>query len=350
MVTSSARSLKPKPGTYRFIVRSVNEAVLVLKSQLGPDAHVLSVRPFRQSLIKRIFSGAKLEVVAQLAAPSTATASAAPLEPAVALPVPGVLSAAYETVPPRSRRPVDLRSALKGAGFSEQVLWRVESERRWSISADKPLGDTLSDFVAELRQLVDSFPAKPLSNRVVFFGHSHADKSLALGQWLTWEVFKQGTTCRVCHVEFSRPNPCLELEVFCEAVGVGLTHYSPDFSPHQDGARVYWDVPCVGVGSGDETQQLAELLKKQAIETRVLILNAAYEIESMRSGLSLGRSLGATHIVLTHIDEAKDVGKLWEILLEAEMRPLFFSHDGNLLGPIGVDPLDLLVNKTLGKS
>jgi len=344
MATLTARS--PKPGTYRFIVRSVNEAVSVLKSQLGPDAHVLSVRPFRQSVIKRIFGGAKLEVVAQLAAPTPA------LEPAVPSLVPAVPSAAYDAkaTPSRSRRPVDLRAALKGAGFSEQVLWRVESERRWSISAEKPLGDALADFVGELRQLVDLFPAKSLSNRVVFIGNSHADKSLALGQWLTWEVFKQGTKCRVCHVEFSRPNPCLELEVFCEAVGVGLTHYSPEVSSDQAGVRVYWDVPCVGSGTGDETQQLMALLKKQAIETRVLILNAAYEIESMRSGLRQGRSLGATHIVLTHIDEAKDVGKLWEILLEAEMRPLFFSHDGNLLGPVGVEPLDLLVNKTLGKS
>jgi flagellar biosynthesis protein FlhF len=91
-------------------------------------------------------------------------------------------------------------------------------------------------------------------------------------------------------------------------------------------------------------------LQQQAIETRVLVLNAAYEIESLRAGLKSGRALGATHLVLTHLDEAKDVGKLWEILLEGEMRPLFFSHDGNLLGPIGVDPLDFLAKKTLGKS
>ena len=342
MATPTPRSAKP--GTYRFIVRSVNEAVLVLKAQLGEEARVISVRPFRQSFIKRIFGGAKLEVIAELAAPESAN------EPALAAPVPGVLSALYDSsLVARSARPVDLRAALKGAGFSEQVLWRVESERRWSISGDKPLGDALADFVRELRQLVMTFPPVPLSDRVVFISNSHADKALALGQWLTWEVFKQGTPCRVCHVEFSRPNPCLELEVFCDAVGVGLTHYSADISPRHDGVRVYWDVPCVGAGTGTETQQLSELLKKQAIETRVLVLNAAYELESLRSGLALGRSLGATHIVLTHIDEAKDVGKLWEILLEGEMRPLFFSHDGNLLGPIGVDPLDLLVNKTLGK-
>ncbi|MEI7800635.1 MAG: hypothetical protein WCI28_10630 [Opitutaceae bacterium] len=342
MATPSPSSAKP--GTYRFIVRSVNEAVLVLKAQLGSEARVLSVRPFRQSLIKRIFGGAKLEVIAELAAPEPA------IEPALAAPVPGVLGALYgSSMVARSARPVDLRAALKGAGFSEHLLWRVESERRWSISGDKPLGDALADFVRELRQLVMTFPPVPLSDRVAFISNSHADKALALGQWLTWEVFKQGTQCRVCHVEFGRPNPCLELEVFCDAVGVGLTHYSADIAPRHDGVSVYWDVPSVGPGTGTETQQLSELLKKQAIETRVLVLNAAYELESLRSGLALGRSLGATHIVLTHIDEAKDVGKLWEILLEGEMRPLFFSHDGNLLGPIGVDPLDLLVNKALGK-
>jgi len=113
---------------------------------------------------------------------------------------------------------------------------------------------------------------------------------------------------------------------------------------------VYWDVPCFGAAAGDEMPLLADLLKQQAIETRVLVLNAAYETESLRAGLKSGRALGATHVVLTHLDEAKDVGKIWEILLEAEMRPLFFSHDGNLLGPIGGDPLDSLVQKTLGKN
>ena len=272
------------------------------------------------------------------------------MEPAIAPPVPGVLSSTYAAGLAGGSRPVDLRTALKAAGFSEALLWRVEIERRWSISGEKPLGDALAEFVRELRQLVGAFPAVPLSRRVVFISSSQADKSLALGQWLTREVFQQGTKCRVCHVEFSRPNSCLELEVFCDAVGVGLTHYTPDLRVSDDGARVYWDVPCFGAAAGDETPQLADLLRQQAIETRVLVLNAAYEIESLRAGLKSGRSLGATHVVLTHLDETKDVGKLWEILLEGEMRPLFFSHDGNLLGPIGVDPLDFLAKKTLGKS
>jgi flagellar biosynthesis protein FlhF len=342
-MTSSAPK-SPAPGTYRFIVRSVNEALSVLKAQLGPEARVLSVRPVRQNFIKRIFAGAKLEVIAELAAPESV------LEPVMAPPVPGVLNSTYAAGLARGSRPVDLRAALRTAGFSESLLWRVETERRWSISGDKPLGDALADFVHELRQLVGAFPVVPLSRRVVFISSSQADKSLALGQWLTWEVFQQGTKCRVRHVEFSRPNPCLELEVFCDAVGVGLTHHTPNLRVSDEGARVYWDVPCFGAAAGDEMPLLADLLEQQAIETRVLVLNAAYETESLRVGLKSGRALGATHVVLTHLDEAKDVGKIWEILLEGEMRPLFFSHDGNLLGPIGADPLDFLVQKTLGKN
>lgn len=342
MASSAPKS--PAPGTYRFIVRSVNEALSVLKAQLGPEARVLSVRPLRQNFIKRIFGGAKLEVVAELAAPESV------LEPVMAPPVPGVLNSTYASGLARGSRPVDLRTALRTAGFSESLLWRVETERRWSISGDKPLGDALAEFVRELRQLVGAFPVVPLSRRVVFISSSQADKSLALGQWLTWEVFQQGTKCRVHHVEFNRPNPCLELEVFCEAVGVGLTHHTPNLRVSDEGARVYWDVPCFGAAAGDEMPLLADLLKQQAIETRVLVLNAAYETESLRAGLKSGRALGATHVVLTHLDEAKDVGKIWEILLEGEMRPLFFSHDGNLLGPIGADSLDFLVQKTLGKN
>jgi flagellar biosynthesis protein FlhF len=342
-MTSSAPK-SPAPGTYRFIVRSVNEALSVLKAQLGPEARVLSVRPVRQNFLKRIFGGAKLEVIAELAAPESV------LEPVMAPPVPGVLNSTYAVGLAHGGRPVDLRTALRAAGFSESLLWRVETERRWSISGDKPLGDAQAEFVHELRQLVGAFPVVPLSRRVVFISSSQADKSLALGQWLTWEVFQQGTKCRVHHVEFSRPNPCLELEVFCDAVGVGLTHHTPNLRVSDEGARVYWDVPCFGAAAGDEMPLLADLLEQQAIETRVLVLNAAYETESLRAGLKSGRALGATHVVLTHLDEAKDVGKIWETLLEAEMRPLFFSHNGNLLGPIGADPLDFLARKTLGKS
>ena len=334
----------PAPGTYRFIVRSVHEALSVLKAQLGPEARVLSVRPVRQNFLRRIFGGAKLEVIAELAAPNSA------LEPAMAPPVAGVLNSAYAAGLARGSRPVDLRTALRTAGFSESLIWRVETERRWSISGAQPLGEALADFVHELRQLVGAFPVVPLSRRVVFISSSQADKSLALGQWLTREVFQEGTKCRVRHVEFSRPNPCLELEVFCDAVGVALTHHTPDVRVNDEGARVYWDVPCFGPAAGDEMSLLAELLEQQAIETRVLVLNAAYETESLQAGLKSGRALRATHVVLTHLDEAKNVGKIWEILLEGELRPPFFSHNGNMLGPIGSEPLDFLAEKTLGKS
>ena len=119
MASSALKS--PAPGTYRFIVRSVNEALAVLKSQLGPEARVLSVRPVRQGFLKRIFGGAKLEVIAELAAPEPV------MEPGIPPPVPGVLSSTYAAGLARGSRPVDLRSALKAAGFSETLLWRVET-------------------------------------------------------------------------------------------------------------------------------------------------------------------------------------------------------------------------------
>jgi flagellar biosynthesis GTPase FlhF len=119
MASSAPKS--PAPGTYRFIVRSVNEALAVLKSQLGPEARVLSVRPVRQGFLKRIFGGAKLEVIAELAAPEPV------MEPGIPPPVPGVLSSTYAAGLARGSRPVDLRSALKAAGFSETLLWRVET-------------------------------------------------------------------------------------------------------------------------------------------------------------------------------------------------------------------------------
>ncbi len=57
---------RPAPGTYKFTVRSAEQAVAVIREKLGMDARVLSVRTIEPKGFGRIFRSSQLEVIAQL--------------------------------------------------------------------------------------------------------------------------------------------------------------------------------------------------------------------------------------------------------------------------------------------
>src|SRR2546430_8752243 len=65
---SSSSPLPLQPGaTYKFIVRSADEAVRTIKERLGENAKVLSVRQVPTEGITGLFAKPKLEVIAQVA-------------------------------------------------------------------------------------------------------------------------------------------------------------------------------------------------------------------------------------------------------------------------------------------
>src|SRR5580765_8131636 len=80
----SSNAPTPAPGTYKFTVKSVDQAVALIREKLGATARVLSVRSVEAGGLKRFFSAPRLEVVAQVDAPAPvlAMASSEPASPA----------------------------------------------------------------------------------------------------------------------------------------------------------------------------------------------------------------------------------------------------------------------------
>ena len=68
---------------FRFIVRSAEEAVTVLREQLGPRARVISVKQVEGKGLARFLRAPSLEVIAEVA-PETPAAPAVPEPPAPA--------------------------------------------------------------------------------------------------------------------------------------------------------------------------------------------------------------------------------------------------------------------------
>jgi flagellar biosynthesis protein FlhF len=382
-----------KPGaTYKFTVRSTEEAVRTIREQLGENAKVLSVRQVGGEGLTGLFSKPKLEVVAQI---SETTSSAAPeiREPAAAgsaglydspsvfrsdesaAPIGVAAEPGYEPSLLENRSSAASRSAsakiaapagtrlpelLRRSGFSESMVARLQASPALAGQDDRPLHQTLVEVGRALRQAGSKRPLRPLPARSAFLGTPGVGRTTALCKWLARDVFAKGRTGRVVKAEFDRPNPAEGLAVFCEALGLTLEYHAPSgeddkaatgtqstLSPEPDGGFLYADLPGLSLRNPADNAALGRFLDREKFTGRVLVLNAAYDHAMLRRGYAVGRDLGATHLVFTHLDELDHWGKLWDFLIEGELTPLFLATGSSLTGDCEEDAVNAVLRRTL---
>src|SRR5690606_29274550 len=88
------------------------------------------------------------------------------------------------------------------------------------------------------------------------------------------------------------------------------------------------------------------MLDELGIEERILVVNAAYEGELIAEMMAAGESAGATWVVFTHIEETRKAGKLWKLLLNGRIKPLFFSDGPNPAGEYIMETYSYLLERT----
>lgn len=359
-----------QPGaTYRFVVRSAEEAVQTIRERLGENARVLSVRQLKGEGLGGLFGRAKLEVVAQIAVPEP---NLSPYPPGGvsngltdASGEPGLDDATlssrladYATARAAATSvqrdvPTRLPELLLRAGFSESALARLQSLPVFAAQSQEPLHHAIAEVGRALRQIVEKRPVRPLPMRVAFLGTPGVGRTTALCKWLSREVFSKQKMARVLKAEFDRPNPAEGLAVFCEALGVTLDYYTPGqddagFAPSgETQGSLFADLPGLSLRSTSENAALAKFLDHGRFTGRVLVLNAAYDAAMLRRAYAAGRDLGATHLVFTHLDELEHWGKLWDFLLEGELTPLFLATGPSLSGDCEENLIDAVLRRTL---
>lgn len=358
-----------QPGaTYRFLVRSAEEAVQTLRERLGENARVLSVRQIKGGALGGLFGRPKLEVIAQVAEPGEPNLTAYPPDKdngsvAAETADTGALhtgdlkddyAAARAAVAAAQRDvPTRLPELLRRAGFSETTLARLQTLPSFAAQEGQPLHHAIAELGRTLRQIVEKRPVQPLPSRVAFLGTPGVGRTTALCKWLAREVFARKKSVQVLKAEFDRPNPAEGLAVFCEALGVTLDYFAPgrdepDAAFEMDTAGpLYVDLPGLSLRSPSDNNSLSNFLDRGKIAGRVLVLNAAYDPAMLRRAYATGRDLGATHLVFTHLDELEHWGKLWDFLLEGELSPLFFATGPSLSGDCEEAVLDAVLRRTL---
>ncbi len=357
------------PGTcFKFTVRSAEEAVALIREQLGPEARVLSVRSVPASGLRKFFSAPRLEVIAQIDRPAPVPGSLGGLEPVAEAEVEdgeetaasdGLDASSAEPALPdvtaRERSPrIDIRNTsigltdlLRRSGLTETALSRLQSGANWREINRLPLHRALAETSRLLRERADARPTRAPLSRAAFLGAAGVGRTTALCKWLSAEVFRRARIGHVVTIEFDRPNPLGPLPVFAEALGVPLAHFPCETMPAVPAGFVYFDLPSISARRPSDNAGLAAWLDREEIVERVLVLNAAYDRASLREAYAAGRDLGATHLVFTHVDEVPQWGKLWDYLFDAELEPLFLATGPSLTGDCEEDVSGAIARRTL---
>ncbi len=237
-------------------------------------------------------------------------------------------------------------SMLRSVGFDDSMVERIRYELEFRNMGEVPNLEIYSRICDWLRSQIPNTRSKLNGDCRAFIGASGVGKTSALSKALSADVFINGLEPVVLKVDGSVPNSSDGLEAFCEIMGTPLYRSLDEIEERSDRKPIYIDMPGLDLSDSDAVNSCRELLDHLGADERILVVNAAYEPESISDAMLAGNQVGATHVVFTHLDETRKAGKLWKFALGKSVRPLFFSHGPNPAGDYTMDPFSYLLEKT----
>ena len=147
-------------------------------------------------------------------------------------------------------------------------------------------------------------------------------------------------------VENGIPNPDDALRIFCEVIGVTLYRESTKIPKSSFDSPLYLDFPGLSLAHNDDWMKAKQDLDDLNVETRVLVLNSAYDKQVLNKSINFGNNIGVTHLAFTHFDELSNSTKLWPLLLRNNLSPLCVCNGQNVTGDFSTSVLNQMIAKT----
>jgi flagellar biosynthesis protein FlhF len=370
-------------SSYRFLVRTAEEAVGAIRNQLGEDARVVSVRSVKAGGFMGLMGNTRLEVIAQVPAPVRQPAAVAfsedtrltvdPAAPSAPQPVAGrspaslYASAASAAAPAntpaslvvgagptaaaaptrRNAPPQRLDALLRRTGLSEQLIARLQASEEWAGNdEDRPLHQGLLQVAGQIRHLAAGAVSRPLPARTAFLGMPGVGRTTALCKWLSAEVFTRGLHGGVGSIEFDRQLGTEDLAVYAELLGLEYFRQVPAVEQGGGGGFCYLDVPPLSLTRTEENARLQRFLDDEGIAGRVLVVSALHDLTLLRQTCAIGVDMGCTHVIFTQLDELPQWGKLWDFLIESPLTPLLLTLGPSLSGECETDVVEAVLRRT----
>ena len=344
---------------FRLTVRSAEEAVRVIRDKLGDQARVLSVRQVGGEGLKRFISSPKLEVIAEIPADDSGEISdtglleeaevsedlavadkEAPSSNASNLPEdPGLSDISFDESNDKVR-------LLRKAGFDLNLLGEIQSWSSWQEMKDKPLADVLKEITVGLSDRFRSTKLTPTTDKIALIGAPGVGKTTTLCKFLAHEVFMNKKIPFVLKVENGIPNPDDALRIFCEVIGVTLFREPEGMPQVSEESPLYLDFPGLSLSNLQDWVEAKQTLDAMQVDTRVLVVNGAYERDILLRSIRSAKHLGATHLAITHFDELSNSTKLWPVLLQEDLSPLCICNGQNVTGDFSTNVLNQLISRT----
>ena len=354
---------------FRLVVRSAEEAVRVIREKLGEDARVLSVKQVGGEGLKRFISSPKLEVIAEIPSSEQKNSeeekalidevektapNAVVAETSDAVSQQLATSSEHNQVDqtttnqdqPALASMGETERILSKAGFDPQLLSEIQSWGNWKSILELPLADALKEITIGLSDRFRATSTIGTTERVALLGAPGVGKTTTLCKFLAHEVFMNKRTPHVLKVENGIPNPDDALRIFCEVIGVTLFREPGNLPPISDSSPLYLDFPGLSLTHMDDWVETKGTLDLLEVQTRVLVLNGAYDRQVLLKNINSGKHLGATHIAFTHFDELANSTKLWPIILHSGLSPLCICNGQNVTGDFTTSVLNQMIAKT----
>ncbi|HAY76075.1 MAG TPA: hypothetical protein DCY32_10395 [Opitutae bacterium] len=344
---------------FRLTVRSAEEAVRVIRDKLGDQARVLSVRQVGGEGLKRFISSPKLEVIAEIPADDSGEISdsglleeaevsedlavadkEAPSSNSPNLPEdPGLSDVSFDESNDKVR-------LLRKAGFDLNLLGEIQSWSSWQEMKDKPLADVLKEITVGLSDRFRSTKLTPTTDKIALIGAPGVGKTTTLCKFLAHEVFMNKKIPFVLKVENGIPNPDDALRIFCEVIGVTLFREPEGMPQVSEESPLYLDFPGLSLSNLQDWVEAKQTLDAMQVDTRVLVVNGAYERDILLRSIRSAKHVGATHLAITHFDELSNSTKLWPVLLQEDLSPLCICNGQNVTGDFSTNVLNQLISRT----
>ncbi len=341
-------ALIPRMNTTKIIADTAQEALEQVQSQLGADAVILNVRPVHADGVKRLWSKARVEVLATAPEPPSAQENALQLLTAKVQQLEGELHGA-DAASALPLNVIQMMETVKGKAASAvpacvQVLLEMgllpQHAAQLNAQLQQHLGGTrprnlIEEMELAREVLVEQWhrfatrAEQPGLPARVLVGVPGVGKSTALCKWVTQETFLRQRPARLWRLDGAQPNTAEFLSLHGEMMQVPVERVWADSMDLPEDTLRFVDLPGVPATTAAVEDLAAQLKPLGAVEVQ-LVLNGAYEMDLLLEQVRVFGALPLSGLILTHMDESDDLSKLWNVALAAEL-PVTFRSSGQAM-------------------
>ena len=225
-----------------------------------------------------------------------------------------------------------LKSYLIATGLLPLIAGRVEEEvfQRGRVSGSSPLQEQLAAAERVLERLWREAPGNSRSGLHVFIGPAGSGKSTSICKWLTQAVLVDGAATTVWRLDGATSNTAEFLDVHAEILGVPVERSWPGGSTFGDIGFI--DLPGVDWRDPGAIRELNRHLSQFPRAHVHLVLNFAYETDTMLAQARAFSDCAMQDIIATHVDEDARRGKVWNLVLGTNCPVSFLAAGQNVPG------------------